>query len=136
MIEVASDGSIPAFMLGSGLRQAEEPSLNWQTLSNDFGDIYLLHFAVDPKDPARQFASTHSERVAGHLRQHPPETAEDRRPGDDPGAAHQDRLRLSLPVSRHIRPRPCPPPGAAAKPLSHTRPEPIAPPRRIDARPP
>lgn len=58
MVAAASDGSIYAFMLGSGLLRAEEPSLAWQTLSNDFGDSYLLHFAVDPADPSRQFAST------------------------------------------------------------------------------
>jgi photosystem II stability/assembly factor-like uncharacterized protein len=63
MIEVASDGSIYAFMLGSGLLRAEEPSLSWQTLSNDFNDSYLLHFAVDPRDPARQFASTHQNEL-------------------------------------------------------------------------
>jgi hypothetical protein len=63
MIEVASDGSIYAFMLGSGLLRAEEPSLNWQTLSNDFKDSYLLHFAVDPANPSRQFASTHQNEL-------------------------------------------------------------------------
>ena len=59
MIEVATDGSVYAFLLGSGLLRTEEPSLNWQTLSNDFGDRYLLHFAVHPEDPARLYASTH-----------------------------------------------------------------------------
>lgn len=63
MIKVATDGSIYAFMLGSGLLRAEEPSLAWQTLSNDFGDSYLLHFTVDPKDPARLYASTHRNEL-------------------------------------------------------------------------
>ncbi len=54
MIEVASDGWIYAFMLGSGLLRAEEPSLAWQALSNNFGDSYLLHFAVDPLNASRR----------------------------------------------------------------------------------
>lgn len=63
MIEVATDGSVYAFMLGSGLLRAEEPSLNWQILSNDFGSRYLLHFAVDPNGPARLYASTHQNEL-------------------------------------------------------------------------
>ncbi|MFN4282456.1 MAG: WD40/YVTN/BNR-like repeat-containing protein [Alphaproteobacteria bacterium] len=63
MIKVTSGGPVYAFMLGSGLLRAEEPSLNWQTLSNDFGDRYLLHFAVDPKDPARLYVSTHENEL-------------------------------------------------------------------------
>lgn len=63
MVEVATDGSVYAFLLGSGLLRTEEPSLNWQTLSNDFGDRYLLHFAVDPMNPARQFASTQNNEL-------------------------------------------------------------------------
>ena len=63
MIEVAADGSVYAFMLGSGLLRAKEPSLNWQTLSNDLGDRYLVHFALDPEDPARLYASTHQNEL-------------------------------------------------------------------------
>ncbi|MFN3592028.1 MAG: WD40/YVTN/BNR-like repeat-containing protein [Thermaurantiacus sp.] len=63
MIEVASDGTMYAFMVGSGLLRAEERSLNWTTLSNDFGDSYVLHFAIDPADPARQFAATHQNEL-------------------------------------------------------------------------
>ena len=63
MIEVATDGSVYAFLLGSGLLRTEEPSLNWQILSNDFGDRYLLHLAVHPEDPARLYASTHQNEL-------------------------------------------------------------------------
>jgi hypothetical protein len=63
MIEVTTDGSVYAFLLGSGLLRTEEPSLNWQILSNDFGDRYLLHLAVDPEDPARLYASTHQNEL-------------------------------------------------------------------------
>lgn len=63
MIEVAPDGSIYTFMLGSGLLRAQEPSLAWQALSNDFGDSYLLHFAADPANASRQFASTQNNEL-------------------------------------------------------------------------
>ncbi|MEX2454712.1 MAG: hypothetical protein WD470_08405 [Rhodospirillaceae bacterium] len=65
MVAVSADGSVHAFMLGRGLIRAEEPSLDWQTLSNDFGDRYLLQFAVDPGDPARLYASTHHNELLG-----------------------------------------------------------------------
>ena len=65
MVETTADGAVHAFMLGSGLMRAEEPSLGWQTLSNGFGDRYLLHLAVDPNDHDRVFASTqHNELMA------------------------------------------------------------------------
>jgi photosystem II stability/assembly factor-like uncharacterized protein len=65
VIETTADGSVYAFMLGSGLIRAEEPSLDWQTLSNGFGDRYLLHLAVDPHNHDRLFASTqHNELMA------------------------------------------------------------------------
>ncbi len=63
MVEVATNGAVYAFMLGNGLLRAEEPSLDWQSLSNDFGDRYLLHFAIDPVNPARQFASTQNSEL-------------------------------------------------------------------------
>lgn len=65
MVETTANGAVHAFMLGSGLMRAEEPSLDWQALSNGFGDRYLLHLAVDPHDHDRFFASTqHNEMVA------------------------------------------------------------------------
>jgi hypothetical protein len=50
---------------------------------------------------------------AGHLRQHPLEAPQTRRPGDSLGQAHQNRHRLGLPVPGRIRPRPCPAARAA-----------------------
>jgi hypothetical protein len=65
MVETTADGAVYAFMLGSGLMRAEEPSLDWQALSNGFGDRYLLHLAVDPYNHDRFFASTqHNEMLA------------------------------------------------------------------------
>jgi hypothetical protein len=65
VIEAAADGTVYAFMVGSGLLRSEEPSLNWQTVTKDFGDRYLLHLAIDPDDRNRLFATTqHSELLA------------------------------------------------------------------------
>jgi hypothetical protein len=65
VVETAGDGRVYAFMVGSGLIRTEEPSLNWHTVNNDFGDRYLLHLAVDPDDRSRLFASTqHNELLA------------------------------------------------------------------------
>jgi hypothetical protein len=64
VVEIAGDGKVYAFMLGSGLLLADEESLDWRPLSDDFGDRYLLHLAVDP-DRNRLFASTqHNELLA------------------------------------------------------------------------
>ncbi|MFW6028197.1 MAG: WD40/YVTN/BNR-like repeat-containing protein [bacterium] len=65
VVETTADGSVFAFMLGSGLLHAQDTSLEWQALSNGFGDRYLLHLAVDPHDPDCLFASTqHNEVMA------------------------------------------------------------------------
>ncbi len=63
MIEVGADKSVYAFMVGGGLLRTEETSLNWQTLSRDFGDHYLLHLAVSPQDTSRMYASTHRNEL-------------------------------------------------------------------------
>jgi photosystem II stability/assembly factor-like uncharacterized protein len=65
MVHVLADGSVFAFVVGTGLIKATEPSLTWATLSNAFGDRYLLHFAADPQDAAKMYAVTqHSEVLA------------------------------------------------------------------------
>lgn len=63
MITVTTEGAIYAFVLGSGLLRAEEPSLNWRTISNDFKDRYLLQLAVDPENASRMVASTHQNEL-------------------------------------------------------------------------
>jgi photosystem II stability/assembly factor-like uncharacterized protein len=57
LVESAADGTVYAFMLGSGLLRADEPSLNWRTVSNAFGQSYPLHLAIDPGDPRRLYAA-------------------------------------------------------------------------------
>lgn len=58
LVETTGDGTVFAFILGGGLIRAEEPSSEWQPVSNGFGDRYLLHLAVDPGDLDRLFAMT------------------------------------------------------------------------------
>ena len=50
---------------------------------------------------------------ASHLRHHPPEAAQTRRPRHRLGPAHQDRHRLGLPASGRVRSRACPAARAA-----------------------
>jgi len=57
-VDISADGGVLAFILGVGLVQADETTLDWAVLSNDFGDGYLLHLARDPNDPMRRFAVT------------------------------------------------------------------------------
>ncbi|MFQ5566387.1 MAG: WD40/YVTN/BNR-like repeat-containing protein [Paracoccaceae bacterium] len=63
LVEVTGDGTIYAFMLGSGLLRRDETSLNWRTLNNDFGERYLLHLAVDPGNGERLFAVTQEKEL-------------------------------------------------------------------------
>ena len=56
MVEVGSDGTAYAFIVGTGLVKTAEPSLDWTVLSSGFGERVLLHFAVDPSNPERLFA--------------------------------------------------------------------------------
>jgi hypothetical protein len=52
------DGALYAFVLGEGLMRSAEAPLTFQTVSNAFGDAYLLHLASDPSDSGRLFAAT------------------------------------------------------------------------------
>ncbi len=56
MVHVANDGTIYAFMIGAGLVRATEKNLAWHVVAKDFGQAYLLHFAVDPRDSKRLYA--------------------------------------------------------------------------------
>jgi len=55
-VDISADEDILAFILGVGLVQAEETTLDWAVLSNAFGDGYLLHLARDQNDPMQQYA--------------------------------------------------------------------------------
>ncbi|MYZ46319.1 hypothetical protein [Propylenella binzhouense] len=58
LVEVASDGTVYAFMLGHGQLRASEPAAMFATVSEGFGTSYLLHLTVDPSDPNRLFAAS------------------------------------------------------------------------------
>ncbi|MCT9000339.1 WD40/YVTN/BNR-like repeat-containing protein [Chelativorans intermedius] len=63
MVETAPDGSVYAFVLGSGLMKAPAQALAWQPVANVFGEQILLHLAVDPSDPNRMFAVTDKSTI-------------------------------------------------------------------------
>lgn len=63
VVHVAGDGRVFAFALGTGLVRGEEGSPKWETLSDDFGDRILLHFATDPSNADRLFAVTQESEV-------------------------------------------------------------------------
>jgi photosystem II stability/assembly factor-like uncharacterized protein len=58
MVHVTPDGDVYAFVLGTGLVRTREPDLAWQPVAADFGEEYVLHFAVDPTDPQKLYAVT------------------------------------------------------------------------------
>jgi photosystem II stability/assembly factor-like uncharacterized protein len=56
MVHVTPDGTVYAFVVGTGLIQTTEPQLSWQTVNKDgFGDDYALHFAVDPRSRSKLY---------------------------------------------------------------------------------
>ncbi len=58
LVETDADGTLYAFVVGTGLVKAEEPGLSWETVNADWGERVLLHLAVDPGNPERLFAVT------------------------------------------------------------------------------
>jgi len=65
LVEVTPEGTLYAFVLGRGLVKAGEPPVGLETISNGFGDGYLLHLAVDPANPKRVFAVTNGGKLLG-----------------------------------------------------------------------
>lgn len=63
MVHVTRDGTVYAFMTGTGLVRTSERNLALQVLGKGFGDEYLLHLAADPRDPKRLYAVTHNSRT-------------------------------------------------------------------------
>jgi photosystem II stability/assembly factor-like uncharacterized protein len=58
MVQVGPDGSVYAFVLGSGLLRAPAAALSWKTIDPDFGARVLLHLAIDRSAPDQLFAVT------------------------------------------------------------------------------
>lgn len=46
MVHVTAEGTIYAFIAGSGLIRAEEPNLDWTILSTEFDGAFVLHLAA------------------------------------------------------------------------------------------
>jgi photosystem II stability/assembly factor-like uncharacterized protein len=63
VVEVTPDGALYAFVLGQGLVRSGDPPAAFETVSNAFGEGYLLHLAGDPADPSRLFAATGEGRI-------------------------------------------------------------------------
>jgi len=63
MVQTVGDGTVYAFVVGLGLLRTVEPALNWELVSNGFGDRYVLHLAVDPRDGRNVYAITHKGEV-------------------------------------------------------------------------
>lgn len=63
MVQAASDGTVYAFVVGTGLIKTKEPGLAWETVNNDFDDRILLHLAADPADADRLFAVTRQGEI-------------------------------------------------------------------------
>lgn len=57
MVETAPDGSVFAFVVGSGLMKAPAVALAWQRVA-DFREELLLHLAIDHSNSIRMFAVT------------------------------------------------------------------------------
>jgi photosystem II stability/assembly factor-like uncharacterized protein len=58
LVRTTRAGDLYAFIAGGGLMRAKEDSLAWQTLSNGFGDSFVVHLAIDPTDAQRLYAVT------------------------------------------------------------------------------
>ncbi|MGH9331062.1 MAG: exo-alpha-sialidase [Vicinamibacterales bacterium] len=58
MVEVAPDGRVYAFVLGRGLIGSADDPLDFEIVSGDWGERFLLHLAIDPSNPDRLFGAT------------------------------------------------------------------------------
>ena len=63
MVQTAPDGTVYAFIVGSGLMKSPGAALDWRPVNNGFGERVLLHLAIDPADPDRMFAVTEESRI-------------------------------------------------------------------------
>jgi hypothetical protein len=63
MVHVTRDGTVYAFVIGTGLVRATEKNLAWQVVGKGLGGEYMLHFAADPRDPQRLYAVSHNSRT-------------------------------------------------------------------------
>jgi photosystem II stability/assembly factor-like uncharacterized protein len=63
-IETGPNGSLYAFVLGQGLMKAQEDKpKEWTVLSNEFGNAFPLHIAIDPADDKHLALTTQNNDV-------------------------------------------------------------------------
>ena len=58
MVQVARQGEVYAFIVGTGLVRATDPGVSWQLVSNAFDQDYVLHLAVEAVDGRKLYAVT------------------------------------------------------------------------------
>jgi photosystem II stability/assembly factor-like uncharacterized protein len=59
MVHVTAEGAVYAFVVGTGLVRTVETELSWERVNeHGFGDIFLLHLAVDPARPSKLYATS------------------------------------------------------------------------------
>lgn len=63
MVQVGDDGSVYAFVFGSGLLKAPASALGWRSVNASFGERVILHLAIDQTEPGRLFAVTDDGRI-------------------------------------------------------------------------
>jgi photosystem II stability/assembly factor-like uncharacterized protein len=63
MVQVAPNGSVYAFVYGTGLTKAPGVGLTWQPVSTGFGQGFLVHLAIDRSNPSRMFAVDNEGQV-------------------------------------------------------------------------
>ena len=63
MVQTSGDGRVYTFVGGLGLLRSPDDSMKWVQLSNNFGDRYLLHLAVDSNYPEILYAITNTREV-------------------------------------------------------------------------
>jgi photosystem II stability/assembly factor-like uncharacterized protein len=58
LVKTSSDGSIFAFVVGTGLVRATEERLDWTDVGRGFGGQFLIHLAIDPSNADRLYGVT------------------------------------------------------------------------------
>lgn len=58
LVQVTPQGTVFAFVVGTGLIRSTEPDLAWQVLGSQLKDRFIVHLAVDPADERRLYAVT------------------------------------------------------------------------------
>lgn len=58
LVQVTPQGTVFAFVVGTGLIRSSEPDLAWQVLGSQLNDRFIVHLAVDPTDERRLYAVT------------------------------------------------------------------------------